>query len=118
MCTCLREGIAATQIAKVYNDKKGHNSSNLGYFMAVDTGGQCTVSGSGQMFENFLATGKLENFTGCGEIPVKFYEENFENVPYCVMKFDQTFDKMPYNCRTSKLPHIAIFHNTRVNALC
>ena len=105
MCTCLHEGIAATRVADCYNDKitnLGHEFGPTGCVMVVDTGEQCTVAGCGPMFEQFLWSGKIKNYTGYGEEPTRFYEDNFDKSPFRIMKFDQTFDKMPYDCRKSE----------------
>ena len=117
MCTCLREGVAATRVADFYINKMIHSGQKFGptgCVMAVEVGNQCTVSGSGQMFENFLLSGKIENYSGFGQEPVRFYEENYDKAPFRIMKFDQTFDKMPYDCRKSML---LIFSYLQINQI-
>ena len=114
MCTSLREGVAATRVADFYNQKMselGKIFGPTGCVVAVESGGQCTISGSGQIFDNFLLTGKIKHHSGYGREPVKFYEENFDKAPYRLMKFDQTFDNMPYDCRKSKLAEKIISNN-------
>ena len=79
-----------------------------GFVSLIDTGKQCTISGYGEIFDNFLKTYKLEGFTGFGRKPSGFYDADYETAPCRVMNFDQTYHKMPYDCRRSEFTFIFI----------
>ena len=69
MCTSLREGVASTRVADYYDTKLRNMGESFGIsecFIAVKVGDQCTISGSGDMFDNFLANGQLKNYLGYG----------------------------------------------------
>ena len=105
MSTSLREGLDCICLAEHYN-KRIHINSNCvespGAILLIKTGEQCTICGAGTIYEEFKRTGKLINFTGYGEKPKSFYEQNFQEAPLRMINFDQTFYDMPYDCRESK----------------
>ena len=106
MCTCLCEGVASTQVADYYDQILQNSGDSFGLsecFMAVKVGDQCTISGCGNIFDNFMETGEISNYLGYAKKPVRFFEDNFDKAPFRMMKYDQTFDKMPYDCRKSML---------------
>ena len=63
------------------------------------------------MYDHFMQTGEVKNFTGIGTVPVKFAEEHFNEAPLRVMTFAQTFGNMHYDCRQSKLKTVNSFLN-------
>ena len=102
--TSLREGIAATRIADFLNDQLrllGKINGSAGAVIALVTGEQCTISGVGPMYDDFLKTGKLRNYSGFGQEATTFYDKDFESAPLRIMKYDETFYKMPYDVRKS-----------------
>ena len=68
----------------------------------MKTGNQCTLSGSGDIFDHFLTTGEIKDYGGKSQEPVSFYDESFETASCRLIKFNQTFYKMPYDCRKSR----------------
>ena len=74
--------------------------------MIIDNGSQCTISGSGQIFEKFEQTGVIEGYTGCGMRPVKFSHPDADAAVIRSMSFDETYHGMNYKCTRSKY----VFH--------
>ena len=97
LMTALREGVTATRLADYYNDKMNKRLTT-GNITIIDTGEQTTICGSGEIFNKFLQSGKIENFSGFGQKPVNFYDSNFEVAPFRMITYDQTFRGMPYDC--------------------
>ena len=99
--TGLREGVIASRIADFCN-KKNNVARPTGSLSIIDTGQQTTVCGTGQLFNDFLQSGKVEGFTGFGTKPVHYYDGNFQDAAFRCVTFDQTFSGMPYDVRHCK----------------
>ena len=69
--------------------------------LLLNTGKQCTISGIGQVFEDFLKTGNISNFTGFGTEPAKSHEQHYQEAPLRIMTFAQTYGNMHYDCSQS-----------------
>ena len=67
----------------------------------IDTGKQCTIAGMGKVFEKFLETGKIKDFTGFGLVPAKYSDEHFSEAPLRVMSFAESYSEMQYTCKKS-----------------
>ena len=75
LCLAIRVAIATTRLANVYNDKTlgaANYQRKAGCFILIDTGFQSTMSGSGDIFDQFKKHGKMEDFSGFGEEPRRF----------------------------------------------
>ena len=107
VCSSVREGLAAVRIAEFLNKELqdlGEEIGLRGLVLVLDTGQQCTIAGAGTIFDNFRHTGQVNNYTGYGEEPTKFYDrKNYHTAPCRLMNFDETYYKMPYDCRSCKL---------------
>ena len=107
VCSSIWEGLAAVRIADFLNIQLkdiGEEFSITGCCIVIDTGQQCTVAGVGQMFEEFQRSGMLKGYTGFGSAPTQFFDrKNYHTAPYRLMKFDETYYKMPYDCRTHEI---------------
>ena len=79
----------------------GHDMKKVGHVSLVDTGGQTTFSGSGEIFEKFKKCWQLKDYSGFGLNPKTFFEEGFTTAPLRYMKFDETYHRMPYDCTNS-----------------
>ena len=104
MLTSLREGLTAIRMSNFLSkiqESRGEAVANPGCLILLKTGNQCTVAGSGELFDKFRRTGELKEYGGNAS-PVSFYADNFETAAYRILKFDQTFYKMPYDCRNSE----------------
>ena len=104
LLTSLREGLSAIRLSDYLNKiftSRGENVEDNGCIMLLKTGAQCTVSGMGKIFEQFKESGKIEQYGGPSHQPVTFYDDDFEHAAYRILNFDQTFYKMPYDCRSS-----------------
>ena len=103
--TSLCEGIAATRIADFLNDQLkliGQVNGPAGALIAVDTGQQCSISGVGPIYDNFICTGKLMGYSGYGTEASTFHDSDFETTPLRIINYDQTFYQMPYDVRKSE----------------
>ena len=80
----------------------GKNNKPAGAVIAIDTGEQCTISGVGPMYDEFLWTDKFMDYSGFGEEATPFYDKDFEEAPLRIIKYDETFYRMPYDVCTSK----------------
>ena len=92
--TALKEGIAVTRIVDFLNDQLkiiGQINGPAGALIAVDTGEQCSISGVGPIYENFLRTGKLMNYSGFGTEASTFHDSDFETAPLRIINYDETF---------------------------
>ena len=102
----MRYGIGTGRIADHYNARIAavsniQRSTNI--VLLVDNGKQCTISGFGKLFDKFLKTGNLKDYTGFGTVPATFHEEHFQEAPLRIMTFADTFGNMHYDCRESEL---------------
>ena len=103
--TSLREGIAATRIADFLNQQLkllGQINGPAGALIAVDTGEQCSISGVGPIYEHFIQTGKLMNYSGYGTEASTFHDNDFNTASLRIVNYDETFYKMPYDVRKSE----------------
>ena len=102
--TALREGVAATHIADFINDQMkvlGKATTGTGAVVCIDTGHQCNISGVGKIYDEFIKTVRLTKYSGYGQEATTFYDKDFETAPLCIIKYDETFYKMPYDVRSS-----------------
>ena len=100
--TCVRFGIGTGRIAQHYNERISAtlNIKRLtNILLAIDTGKQCTISGFGKVYDEFMRTGVVKNYTGCGTIPATCDEEHFDEAPLRIMSFADTFGNMHNNYR-------------------
>ena len=74
----------------------------------MNIGGQITISGSGQEFENFQTSGVIEKLTGLSQKPVTFYEPDFKTAPLRIMNLDESYYGMQYDLRDSKNTYVKI----------
>ena len=90
--------------AEIYNQRKGNEgkNDNVGHISVIETGGQTTFSGSGEIYENFKKTGLIQNFSGYGHKPVSFFENGFDSALSREIKFNETYYDMHYDVRNSE----------------
>ena len=116
LLSTIREGFCTSRLAEIYNKRiarSGDDNQKVGHISIVESGGQATISGSGEIFEKFIETGLIQNLSGNGQKPVNFYEAGFKTAPIRVINFDETFYGMHYDCRDSK--HDLFKLSTRVS---
>ena len=105
LCNTVRAG---------FNNKRtvqaGTEEKPVGHISIIECGGQATISGSGKIYENFKATGLLNFFSGCGQIPITFFDENYDTAELREMNFDETYYGMHYDCRSSKIFYFLSVH--------
>ena len=108
LCTSIREGIASLRIADFLRQKLADLGKEMrgvsGGIFLIDTGEQCTIGGVGEIFDDFRWTGKIVNYTGYGGEPATMYDKkNYHTAPCSIMNFDETYYRMPYDCRSRKI---------------
>ena len=94
------------RIADLLNDKLsklGQKTGKASAFMALDTGGQCTIGGIGKMFDEFRKSGRVKNYSGYGETLKKYGEDGFKDCSVRYIKLDETYFNMPYSCVNSNI---------------
>ena len=107
LCTSIREGLASIRIAEFLNRKLislGKNAKGTpSAVLWINTGAQTTLAGVGEMFEELKTTGKILKKVPFDEEPTELYDRKYYHTSeYRLMKFDETFYQMPYDCRTRK----------------
>ena len=85
------------------NQISGVPIPNIGAVMSIDTGVQCSVSGSGKMYTDFKRTGAIAGYTGFGASPVSFSHPNYADAPYREVTFKDTFANSTLKCAESEL---------------
>ena len=105
--TCIRTGLATARMCDILNDRISKILGlKTGIFIAIETGQQCTISGCGPMYEEYLKTGKITKHSGFGDEPKSFYNHDFDSAPFQFLKFDETYADMPYDSSKSKFYNI------------
>ena len=105
MFAAVRVAFNTVRYAEVLNQRlcqAGQQPLSIGHFSVLDIGGQSTLSGSGEIYDEFLANGTLSKFSGYSERPVGFFETNFKTASLRKLRFDETYYGMQYDCRSSK----------------
>ena len=101
----IRHGFNISRLAEYVQsrmyDEVGKDKQKVGHVLVVETGGQATISGTGEIFENFKTTGKIEGYSGYGQIPLTFFEKGYRTATVRYMNFDETYHRMPYDCTKS-----------------
>ena len=75
--TCLREGLAAICIADYLNQillTMGEKRGPTGAVMVVEVGGQCSVAGIGEIYDEFRRSGKIMHYSRFGTEPKEYYD--------------------------------------------
>ena len=55
----------------------------------------------GEVYDNFLQTGEITNFTGFGQLPTKYSDDHYSEAPLRVMSFAESYGDMQYTCKKS-----------------
>ena len=107
----VRVGFNTARLAEIYNARTketGKNAKLVTHISLMDLGGQSTMSGCGEIYENFKKSGLLTKFTGYGEKAASFYDPTFETAPLRELNLDETYYGMDYDCRSSKILRIIL----------
>ena len=112
--SCLRNAVRGghniSRLAEYYQSRLkqelGMDMKLVGHVFVLDTGGQSTISGSGEMYEEFKRSGALVNYAGYGEVPKTFYDKGYKTASVRSMNLDETYHRMPYDSRRSKICNI------------
>ena len=100
--SCIRSGLETGRLCDVLNDRISKALGlKTGIFIGIDTGLQCTVAGSGPIFEHYKKTGTIAKHTGFGLKPSTFYDPDFDYAKLRFINYDETFANSPYDASTS-----------------
>ena len=106
--TAIRYSIATARIADEYNQRISAANDlpkrEVNMQFILDTGRQSSLAGFGKMFDNFLETNEMSNFTGYDMIPATTDKEHFDEAPIRKFAFVDTFDDKHYKCWESMAP--------------
>ena len=100
--TAIRVTISTSRYTAKKNEIVGSTKETVGSVVILNDGKQTTVGGYGNLFEKFLKTKKLDGYTGQMEPFTSFSDPNYDHAKLKVMKFDETYHKMPYDARSRK----------------
>ena len=94
--TSIRYSIATARIADEYNQRislsTGMSKKEVNMQFILDTGTQSSLAGFGQMYEDFLQSNMIGDFTGKGQKAVTIDKEHFDVAPIRKFTFKNTFD--------------------------
>ena len=105
MKTAFQYGIVTKRLCDAYNERvKGFSKvqKDASIVMMLETGEQSTLSGKGVIYNEYLQTGLLQGFTGCGMTPVNFCDPNAQAAPIRKMSFADTYKGVTYKATRSK----------------
>ena len=81
----------------------GENALQTGALIFLVRGeGSTTVGGHGQIFEKFQQTGQVTGYPGEGTPMATMFDQNYDNAPLKLMRYDQTFKKHKKHVNKSK----------------
>ena len=102
----IRYCIATARIADEYNKRisAGNNilKREVKMQFIFDSGTQSTLAGFGEMYEEFLKSGKILDFSGKGTNVATSKQSLFDVVPLRKMNFVDTFDGKRHRVADSK----------------
>ena len=101
VCATVRVGFNSVRYADIFNERTNQNIST-GHISLVNIGNEITISGSGEVFDLFQASGILHQLTGMTAKPVSFFEPGFKNAALRIMNLDESYYGMQYDVRDSK----------------
>ena len=82
---------------------KGDNAAPSGALIFLVLGEKgTTVGGHGDILKTFEETGKVTGYPGEGTALSNMFDENYENAPLKLMRYDQTFKKHKKDVSQSK----------------
>ena len=87
--------IGVTRLAEVYNDfmaKFEQKGSEPGCFIGLDNGYFCTVSGTGDMYDEFVRTRQLGLFNGRNSPITGPKDPNYPKAKLRFLPFDHAFN--------------------------
>ena len=94
--------VATSRCTVKRNDLQGINSDKVSSFVIVTNGEDTVVSGFGYLLDNFIRTKQLSGYPGQNENVSVLSDEDYQASKLKLMRFDQTFDKMPYDASKRK----------------
>ena len=99
----VRVTVATSRCTVKRNQLEGKEFDKVASFVMVTNGEDTTVSGFGYLIDNFIRTKQLSGYPGQNENVSVLADDNYQDSKLKLMRFDQTFDKMPYDASKRKL---------------
>ena len=105
--TAVRTTIATSRFTAKRNELDSRRLKGLaGSMIMLSDGEFATVGGHGDLFERFLQTKQLSGYPGEKSPVVSILDDNYTDADLKLMRFDQTYDKLPYDASSRKFEYI------------
>ena len=96
--SAVRVTVATSRYRRRRNEIQGNASHDeIASFVMVTDGQTAIVSGFGYLIDNFIRTKQLSGYPGQDANVSVLADDNYGSAKLKLMRFDQTFDKMPYD---------------------
>ena len=102
--TSIHVTIATARYLVKRNEILGDSSGQIASFCMVTDGKTTTFGGHGHLIESFITNKQLSGYVGEDENVSKVFDTNYETAKLKLMRFDQSFENMPYDASRRKLP--------------
>ena len=101
----VRSAFKTVRLIKKFNSFKGYNLEKMkdpSFFLALETGSFTNFAGCGSMYQNFLQTETLGNYSGQNQDPKMPTDTNFSKSKLRILPFDHTFTFLPIDMNECK----------------
>ena len=112
LATCVRIVIPLIKLAeKYYMNKKDGPEKGIepSLLFLFDSGYSTTISGWGNVFNEFCKTKHLGNYTGRNVKPRKPEDEDYTKSRLCILPFDHAFNLVPKSIVDRKFVEIVLY---------
>ena len=104
MKTTVRTAFKTIRLIKKYNKfKKFTNILEPSFFLAVETGSFTNISGSGNLYKNFVEKQQISGYSGENCDPSTPKDGNFSRAKLRFLPFDHTFTFLPIDVDKCKI---------------
>ena len=103
MLTAIRKTIAVGRYAEKFNALKGISGmAPVGTIVFIDFGNGCRIGGMGNIFKNFISSGKICGYSGQGSKFAAFGDDGYDDAHNQIVHFDQTYKRSSYDVTRGK----------------
>ena len=99
--SAVRHTVASSRFSQKLEELQGKDSVS-GSITIMSKPNETLVAGHGPIYERFLKTREITGYTGEGSPFSYFFDEEYEDSPLKVVRFDQSFKHLPYDARHRK----------------
>ena len=101
--SAVRVTVATSRCIVRRNQLQGQDSDKVSSFVMLSNGEDTVVSGYGYLIDTFIRTKQLSGYPGQNENVSVLSDVDYKESKLKLMRFDQTFDKMPYDASKRKI---------------